>query len=205
MPAECTPPRKGGQTPESLARIAFRLFAEHGVEKVSLGRVAQDAGVTKGSVYSHFDSKNELFAAACQMYYRGWQRKVQMLLASEASPYARIEMLLRFSVQRCVLDRQNRVFTTELFALSLRDSLVRAGWTQFYSSVREQFVALVEAAQASGEISAGDARRRVNLMLCTLEGLKLRATYEPEIADAVEIESVVNELLELLGVSMCEG
>ena len=198
-------PRKGAQTPESLSRIAFRLFAEHGVEAVSLNRVAKEAGVTKGSVYSHFNSKNELFAAACQTYYRDWHRQVQAQLAIEASPYLRIQSLLEFSVERCVLDRQNRVFTTELFALSLRDPLVRSGWAQFYASVREQFIALVEAAQATGEISTGNARRRVDLMLCALEGLKLRTTYEPEIADTVEMSSVVKDLLAVLGSKAREG
>jgi AcrR family transcriptional regulator len=199
MPGSQT--RKDSQTPEKLARIAYKLFSEYGVENVSLDRVAETASVTKGSVYSHFNSKNELFAAACQIYYSEWHRRVQAMMASESSPKARIESLLNFSVQRCVLDRQNRVFTTELFTLSLRDPLVRSGWAQFYSAVREQFIALVEAAQASGDICDGSARRRVDLMLCALEGLKLRTTYEPEIADAFEVQLVVQELLGLLGAS----
>ena len=185
--------------PEKLAAIALRLFSEHGLEKVSLDRVAEEAGVTKGSLYSHYRSKNELFAAACQIYYRQWHEKVQALLAREPDPFTRLENLLEFSIRRCVTDRKNRVFTTELFALSLRDPLVRSGWGQFYAAVREQFVALVIAAQASGKLLPSDPRRRVDLMLCALEGIKFRSIYEAEIADNAERRAIIRELLEILG------
>ena len=184
---------------EDLARIAFSQFSELGFEKVSLDRVAEEAGVTKGSLYSHFSSKGELFAAASQVYYRQWQEKVQKLLAANHDARAGLHRLLDFSVRRCVVDRKNRLFTTELFALSLREPLVRSGWAQFYSTVREQYVALVLAAQESGQLRSGNARRRVDLMLCALEGIKLRATYEPEIGDGQEIQVIVGELMEILG------
>jgi len=199
VPDKTTTKQAAARMPEKLAAIAFRLFSEHGLEKVSLDRVAEEAGVTKGSLYSHYRSKNELFAAACQIYYRQWDEKVQAMLAREPDPFARIEQLLRFSLRRCVTDRKNRAFTTELFALSLRDSLVRSGWGQFYSAVREQFVALVTAAQASGKLQQGDPRRRVDLMLCALEGLKFRSIYESEIADETEMKILLRELLEILG------
>ncbi len=61
-------------------------------------------------------------------------------------------------------------------------------------------MALVLAAQKAGQLRPSDARRRVDLMLCALEGIKLRATYEPEIGDGQEIRVIVGELLGILGV-----
>jgi len=62
------------------------------------------------------------------------------------------------------------------------DLAVRASWAAFYDSVRALYVDLVEAAQRAGSLSLGDARARVDRMLEAMEGLKLRAAFEPEVA-----------------------
>jgi AcrR family transcriptional regulator len=38
------------------------LFAEHGLEKVSLGMIAKKAGLTKSSIYYHFATKEDLIS-----------------------------------------------------------------------------------------------------------------------------------------------
>lgn len=51
-------------TREQLMVQAARLFAERGFSGVSLEDIAQAAGFTKGAVYSHFGSKEQVFLAA---------------------------------------------------------------------------------------------------------------------------------------------
>jgi hypothetical protein len=96
------------------------------------------------------------------------------------------------------VDRRNRLFTTGIFVLLQKDAAVRAGWAQFYAAVREFFVGLVAAAQQSGRVPAGDARRAVDLMLEATEGIKLRAAFEPEIADPQEQRELAEALLQIL-------
>jgi AcrR family transcriptional regulator len=51
-------PRKS----EMMLKAAQRLFAEAGYEAVSMDLVAKTAGVSKATLYAHFDSKERLFA-----------------------------------------------------------------------------------------------------------------------------------------------
>ena len=51
-------PRKS----EIMLKAAQRLFAEAGYEAVSMDRVAKTAGVSKATLYAHFESKEKLFA-----------------------------------------------------------------------------------------------------------------------------------------------
>ncbi len=54
---------------EDLARAAFRSFALHGYEGVSLRQLAQDCGVSDSLLHHHFGSKQQLwFAAADSMF-----------------------------------------------------------------------------------------------------------------------------------------
>jgi hypothetical protein len=98
-----------------------------------------------------------------------------------------------------VIDRQTRVFTTKVFALSLQDDAVRAGWAQFYDTVRQQYLGLVHAAVAAGQLQSPQPEAAVNLMLAAIEGVKLRAVFEPQIAAPDERASIVEGLLGILG------
>ncbi len=50
-------------TREQLLDAAVQVFRERGVGHASLSEVADEAGLTRGAVYHHFDSKAELFQA----------------------------------------------------------------------------------------------------------------------------------------------
>jgi len=49
---------------ERIVKEASRLFRERGFENVSVGEVMKAARLTHGAFYAHFDSKEELEAAA---------------------------------------------------------------------------------------------------------------------------------------------
>jgi AcrR family transcriptional regulator len=52
------------RTRERIVESARKLFNRYGFEQVSIDRVMADAGLTRGGFYSHFDSKDDLYAAA---------------------------------------------------------------------------------------------------------------------------------------------
>jgi len=55
--------RKAEARPGALTEAAFELFAERGYAATRLSDVAAACGVSKGTVYLYFDSKERLFEA----------------------------------------------------------------------------------------------------------------------------------------------
>jgi AcrR family transcriptional regulator len=51
-------------TKQKIVRSARRLFDRRGFEAVSIDDVMADAGLTRGSFYSYFESKGDLYAEA---------------------------------------------------------------------------------------------------------------------------------------------
>lgn len=191
-------PRMAPQMPAFLAEGAFELFGDRGFDDVTIDQIAAKAGVTKGSFYSHYKSKRDIILAACHHYYRSYQQEVHQTLAEISDPIERLRSVVELSVRACVADRRTRVFTTEIFALSLKDEQVKAGWLQFYDSVRELYIGLVRAIEAAGNSSGDNPREVVDLMLAAIEGVKLRAVYEPHIASSQEQKTIVEGLLKIL-------
>ena len=67
-----------GRRPEKTEAIldaAGQLFREQGYGAVSMDQIAREAGVSKATVYAHFESKDRLFAAmihnGCRVYAEG--------------------------------------------------------------------------------------------------------------------------------------
>jgi AcrR family transcriptional regulator len=57
---------RGEATRGQLIAIATRMFAEHGYEDTSIETVLREAGVSRGSLYHHFPSKEALFEAVAE-------------------------------------------------------------------------------------------------------------------------------------------
>jgi TetR/AcrR family transcriptional regulator, transcriptional repressor for nem operon len=51
-------------TTQKIVRSARRLFNRHGFDAVSIDDVMADAGLTRGSFYSYFESKGDLYSEA---------------------------------------------------------------------------------------------------------------------------------------------
>src|SRR2546421_6994929 len=59
------------RTKGDLVEAARVVFLRHGFHGASLDEIAEEAGYTKGAVYSNFDGKDDLFLAVFDDYFRG--------------------------------------------------------------------------------------------------------------------------------------
>ena len=177
--------------PDRLAASAFALFSERGINAVSLDDIAAHAHVTKGSLYWHYDSKDALVKAACAHYYRAYNRRINDELTDITDPIKRLERTLDTAVSTCLEDRKNRIFTTEIFSLAVHDEELRRSWRQFSDSVREFYIGLVKAAT---RLATREVERRVDFLLSAMEGLKLRAQYEPHLCVSRSHKVIVAQL-----------
>ena len=48
-------------TKEEILLVSLRLFAERGYDAVSISMIAEEIGITKGALYRHFVSKQEIY------------------------------------------------------------------------------------------------------------------------------------------------
>jgi AcrR family transcriptional regulator len=83
--ARLTREEKKAQTRERLLDAAQTVFARRGFLAASLDEIAEEAGLTKGAVYSNFDSKEDLFQAVLDDRYNDRTMRIADLVDSTAS------------------------------------------------------------------------------------------------------------------------
>jgi AcrR family transcriptional regulator len=81
-------------TRRALIDAATRLFAERGYAETSIDEVAGAARVTRGALYHHFGSKQEIFAAVCDAVDAGVLDRVRAAAAGPGSGQQRLRRLL---------------------------------------------------------------------------------------------------------------
>jgi AcrR family transcriptional regulator len=112
------------RTRAELLRAASRLFLRDGYAATSLAAIAEEAAVTKGAVYSNFESKEDLFLALLRERPAEWYapRDVSTAVGDEADD--RAEAFGRYAAGRQPSRRHVALFL-EMNAAALRSDRVR--------------------------------------------------------------------------------
>jgi TetR/AcrR family fatty acid metabolism transcriptional regulator len=78
-------------TRERILEAAEKLFAEKGFHETAMDEIVRAANVSKGGVYFHFPSKEELFFALLDKLADALQREVQREIARRRGAVAKIQ------------------------------------------------------------------------------------------------------------------
>jgi AcrR family transcriptional regulator len=92
------PQERTAITRDLLLGAAERVFAHRGYEKAQLEEIAQASGFSKGALYAHFKSKEELFLALARTKAGGYQTKLRLALDSAPTREAKIAAFRSFYV-----------------------------------------------------------------------------------------------------------
>jgi AcrR family transcriptional regulator len=82
-------------TREALCDAALTLFAEQGIESTATREIAEKAGVAEGTLYRHFESKDELVQCLFDDSARRFYEVLQQTIADDPPPRDRLQALVR--------------------------------------------------------------------------------------------------------------
>lgn len=141
---------KGLRTRQALIEAAEEVFAEHGWEEASIVKITEEAGVSQGTFYRYFLSKQAVFDELVEDLNRRVRRAMSEGAARgtnrvEAERYG-FEAFFRFTAEHPGL---YRVIRQAEFASP-------KALHMHYERIAEGYVAALEEAMESGEIATAD-------------------------------------------------
>jgi AcrR family transcriptional regulator len=132
------------KTRERLLRAAAKVFARHGFDGASVGKVAEEAGYTKGAVYANFASKDDLFSALLEAHCQESLEETRLLLQSPGPPGNRLQHIGDRLAERILADRDWTRLFIEFWAQSLRDPKLRRRFLAAWGATRVGLTQLIE-------------------------------------------------------------
>jgi len=118
-----TRPEHGEQTRAALLGVARELFANEGYGAVALDEVCARAGVTRGALYHHFSSKEELFRAVCEEVAGEVSQRLLEAGARESDAWGRLRAGCLCFLDLCADEAVRRIL--------LSDAPSVLGWEEF--------------------------------------------------------------------------
>ena len=87
----------------ALLASARRIACEQGVEAISIRNLAADVGVSVGTVYNYYESKQDVLLALTEEYWQGVLEELQLCVTAERFPdqIAQITTFLRSRMNDC--------------------------------------------------------------------------------------------------------
>jgi TetR/AcrR family acrAB operon transcriptional repressor len=173
----------------------MRLFAEHGYDRTSIDAIAQEAGISRGSIFWHFGTKESLLSAMVTEIYNQWNREIVETVA----PRTGLDALSAFLAGKFDRFRREPALVRLGYRLS-GEALHRPELAQTMTELRDFYAEvltmwLTEAREA-GELRANvTPEAAADLVLGLLEGAAVDWLLSPVKVDLDELRETLMRLL----------
>ena len=128
---------QGRTARDELLSAALRVFAERGYRDAAVDEIAAAAGYSKGALYWHFSSKEELLSALLEERVDAPMRQLVALLESAPVEQDMSVEASREFARRLRSERDLLLLEREYWSLAIRDPQLRARYTARQAEMRE--------------------------------------------------------------------
>ncbi|MFQ5485674.1 MAG: TetR/AcrR family transcriptional regulator [Desulfobacterales bacterium] len=86
---------------KQIARAALKLFSQKGYQATSVSRIAQTAGIGKGTIYEYFATKEEIFLAAIMEWSAQFNERIVQKSEGVKDPVQRLYIISETMCEIC--------------------------------------------------------------------------------------------------------
>lgn len=168
-------------TSNQIKEVALIQFAENGYEGTSMAQIAEDVGIKKQSIYTHFKGKDELFLQVCREVFSNELSMVEQFI-DHHNPQQIDHFLLNFLVQYSDRYEKND-FTkfwlrTSFFPPAHLYDVVMKYVYEYLDKVEELLLPIIEKAVKEGKVSSSvSADAATAAFLGVLDGIFVEMLY----------------------------
>ncbi|MNS82326.1 HTH-type transcriptional regulator BetI [compost metagenome] len=181
-----------------LAEATWRIIRRHGMEQASVRHIAEEAGISVGSLRHYFATQSELFAYSMQLVSERVDERISTLPLSGPP----LEDMKKVLCQLLPMDEDTRsemevwiAFTTK----ALADSSLKAQSDQVFEKMRlginSIIESLVELELAVPDLDVDLETARLHSLI---DGLAMHAVIRPDSMTPDRLEELVTHHLESL-------
>ena len=120
---------------ESILQSTLELVSEHGVHNTPMSKIADHAGVAVGTIYHHFNSKDEILNELYIMIKMEFGAQIDEALAREQSPKKAFYEVFRAIYYYYTENPLKYIFTEQVAFTPIISDKVKKEVQQYYESM----------------------------------------------------------------------
>lgn len=178
-------------------------FSQKGYHQTTMDDIVQQAGLSKGGLYVHFNSKKELFLAL----FDGFLDEFGLFSVPDtpgSTAHERLVNILANMVATATSDNflETSALMTDIWAQNSRDQDINLMAKKLYAKVRLPIAQLIDDGITEGTFKPIDATAMANILVAMFEGLLIQAMVDET---AVDWSAASRTLTVMVDGLLCEG
>lgn len=180
-----------------IVEAAVAVFSRLGFERARMEDVARESGLSKGTLYLYYESKDELIGALLESVFDWGMRDLKNALASGGSASERLRKiggLMSGEIEKLYVLLP---VWFEFYAVAARDEGVRRFMKSYFEEYREILAEIVHDGIQRGEFRQVDVEEVTVTLVSLFEGVTLLWAFDPKtVPIGSQIEASIRLLLE---------
>ena len=190
---------------QQILDAAVACFGRKGIYRTSMDDICNEAGLSRGAIYTHFDSKEEIIAAAAERAATEGTETFAAVIAESSGPGDALDRLAQLYTTLLmegqppfILGRQ----AFETYAEEIDSPVVRRGPEKMRATYRRATTDLIRRAAELGDIRTDLPPESVaTLLMALMEGLRVLCILYPDWIDASAVPAFA---LRAIGRECCQ-
>src|SRR4029079_10252722 len=182
---------------DAILDATDRLLARFGYRKMTVEDIAAEAGIGKGTIYLHFNSKEEVVLSHIDRIVDRLNDRLREITVSDVATEERLrQMLLARVVFRFDSIQHYTQSLNDLLA-ALRPGLLKRR-AQYFDAEAQIFAEVLTAGRKSGELSFSDEYTTAHALLQATNGLLPYSLSTTELGERKEVEQRTADVANLM-------
>ena len=182
---------------ESILDATDRLLARYGYRKMTIEDIAREVGIGKGSVYLHFQSKEEVVLSHIDRIVERLKERLWALARSEATAGVRLRLMLLTRVLFRFDSVQHYTQSLDDLLAALRPNVL-ARRARYFDDEARIFAQVLNEGRDSGEFVFDDALSTAYALLHATNSLLPYSLSTSELGARDEVKEKTTQIADLI-------
>lgn len=180
-----------------ILNAAEEVFSRKGFDEARIDDIAEETGLSKGTIYWYFDSKDEIIIGILDRIFQREFKHMESLNLLELPANEAVWQYVKIASQDITNMLQLMPIAYEFLALAFRNQVVQKALQQYFGRYMDILIPIIQGGIDSGEFRPVEAREVAIAIGAIFEGTILLWVYDQNMVEPERhISSGIRLLLE---------
>jgi TetR/AcrR family fatty acid metabolism transcriptional regulator len=164
----------------TIAEAAVSVFAANGYSESTVQQIADEANISKGSIYQYYESKAEILYEIFQTFETALHDTFDRQLETDKSPTEKLGHLLKELTELVELNRPTIAVLFDFWSTSLHsDAEPKIDFESFYTRLQNKLALLLDTQVPDGQIRSDLDESVTSILIGFFEGQLVQWLVNP--------------------------
>lgn len=190
------------QKKKEIAEIAISVFAQNSLESATMQKIADAAGIAKGSIYKYFQSKEELVDFVLVPFMQDFESTIRNLENEAMTPIERLKLYLFIFIDAISPFEEVFLVFLDLWVRNIKGEYgnAKSKIERYFDLYRHKTTETIRQGQSQGLFkSTVDVEALAAYLVASLDGILIhylynKSTFDPRVVADTFFETVIDGL-----------